>query len=251
MFSGKTILVAGASRGIGRKICSELFSHNANLIMIARDSSDLELAKKELLQENQNQTVVTAGIDLGKSNSVSKVSALLRTVGELDGVVANVGNGRPTKGDFPTRLRHALDKNLFSAAHTITASLPFIRPQEKSSVVVVSSIAAHEVVACPPEYAASKAALEMLVKHWGAHYAPIRFNAVAPGNILTNESVWKERSVSDPEKLNDELRLNVPLSRLGTPGEVAKAVSFLLSEESLFITGACLAIDGGQRRSIR
>lgn len=251
MFSGKKILVAGASRGIGRKICDELFSHNANLILIARDSSDLELARKELLQENQNQTVVTAAIDLVKSDSLGKISALLRTVGGVDGVVASVGSGRPTKGDFPTRLRQAIDKNLLSAAHTVMGSLPFIRPHEKSSVVVVSSIAAHEVIACPPEYAASKAALEMLVKHWGANYAPIRFNSVAPGNILTDESVWKERSVSDPEKLNDELRLNVPLSRLGTPGEVAKAVSFLLSEESSFITGACLAIDGGQRRSIR
>ena len=251
MFSGKTIVVAGASAGIGRSICDELLSRNANLILIARESHGLELAKAELMQRNQNQTVLTAAIDLSENDSADKVSDFLKTVGEVDGVVANVGSGKPTSGDFSMRLRGALDKNLFSAVNTVLGSLPFLRPQEESSVVIVSSIAAHEVIRCPPEYAASKAALEMLAKHWASNYAPVRFNSVAPGNVLTDTSVWKERRTSDPEGLNRELSLNVPLSRLGAPEEVAKAVCFLLSRESFFITGACLAIDGGQRRSLR
>lgn len=251
MLGGKTILVCGASQGIGKTVCEKVLSLGANLYQVARNGDTLRTNAELWAGQYTGQTVSTLSLDLTSHQSTTALASFLESKEPIDGVVVTVGAGTPLQGDFATNLRNSLDINLFSAVHSVMGATPYFRRDSNSSVVVVGSIAGHELLDCPPEYAASKAALEMLVKHWSKLHSPIRFNSVAPGNVQTPHSVWQRRTLEEPEKLREELELRVSMGRLGQPEEIANVITFLLSSESSFITGSTITVDGGQQRSVR
>jgi 3-oxoacyl-[acyl-carrier protein] reductase len=251
MLGGKTVLVCGASQGIGKSVCEKVLSLGANLYQVARDAEALRANAELWSRRFKGQAISTLSLDLSSQQSATALASFLESKEPIDGVVVTVGAGTPLKGDFAANLRHSLDMNLFSAVNAILGATPHFRRDSNSSVVVVGSIAGHELLDCPPEYAASKAALEMLVKHWSKLHSPVRFNSVAPGNVQTPNSVWQRRVQEGPEKLKEELELHVPMGRLGQPEEIAQVITFLLSSESSFITGSTITVDGGQQRSVR
>lgn len=249
--SGKTIVVCGASKGIGKAACETFLGLGANLVQVARDSRGLEEHANFWRQRYPDQNVTSIALDLTLDFSAARLAQLLPEESSIDGLVVTIGSGAPLSGDLISDLKMSLDVNLFSAANAVIGTLNRLQRSPMPSVVLLSSIAGHELIACPPEYAASKAALEVLSKHWSQKYAPIRFNIVAPGNIQTEESVWARRMRENPKALERELGKSVPLSRLGTPQEIADIIAFLLSREASFISGSVITADGGQQRSIR
>jgi len=249
--SGNTILVCGASKGIGKAACETVLGLGANIIQVGRDGLGLEEHANSWRHRYPNQTVVSIALDLTLDSSAARLAQLLPEESSIDGLVVTIGSGAPLSGDFISDLRMSLDVNLFSAANAVIGTLDGLQRSSMPSVVLLSSIAGHELIACPPEYAASKAALEVLSKHWSQKYAPIRFNIVAPGNIQTEQSVWARRMRENPKALERDLAKSVPLSRLGKPQEIAQVIAFLLSKESSFISGSVITADGGQQRSIR
>lgn len=251
MLEGRTILVCGASRGLGKAVCERVLDEGANLCQVSRNIAELRANTEGWTQRYRAQSIKSLALDLRARSSPGKLSAFLENQEALDGLVVTVGNGKPRNGDLVTNLRKSLDINLFSVVHSFFGAQPFIREDSNSSVVVVGSIAGHEVIDCPPEYATSKAALEMLIKHWSKLYSPVRFNTVAPGNIQTEGSVWQRRMRDEPLKLRNELKVAVPLGRLAEPEEVAHVIGFLLSPRSSFMTGSSVTVDGGQQRSLR
>lgn len=120
----------------------------------------------------------------------------------------------------------------------------------KGSVVVVSSIAASGRVAAPPEYVASKSALNSYVSQLANQLAPVRVNAIAPGNIDSNNSFWRGLGIEDPLRLRQILDDKTLLKRLGNPSEIARVILFLASPEASFITGSIWNSDGGQLAKI-
>ena len=94
-----------------------------------------------------------------------------------------------------------------------------------------------------------KAALSALVAHWAASLTPVRVNAVCPGNMLTDGSVWRRLAQESPGELDAFLKAEVPLGRVAESSEIAQAILFLLSHHASFVTGATLVVDGGQSRS--
>lgn len=251
MFENKTIVVCGATQGIGEAVCDTVLSLGGNLIQVARDESVLATNAEAWGKHYPDQEVSSLPLDMSLDASAGSLSEFLDTRSPIDGLVVTIGNGKPSAGDVVSRLRTSLDQNLICSANAMMGTLNYFQPSTHSSVVLVSSIAGHELISCPPEYAASKAALEMLTKHWSHLHAPIRFNIVAPGNIETNQSVWARRMKDDPHALETELLNSVPLGRLGTPNEVANVIVFLLSPKSSFMTGSVVTVDGGQQRSVR
>jgi len=104
-----------------------------------------------------------------------------------------------------------------------------------------------KAIGAPTDYSVAKAALIMLAKQLSNKLAPsVRVNCIAPGNIFFRGGRWDELSISDPLMVDDLLKNKVPLKRFGTPEDIANAAAFLSSDKAKFITGVCLAVDGGQ-----
>ena len=138
--------------------------------------------------------------------------------------------------------------NLWSTTNTIEAARTALASSQ-GVIVCVSSICGLEVVAgAPVTYSAAKAALHAYVRGIARPLGKqgVRINAVAPGNILFDGSVWSDKLAEDAESVATMLHDHVSLSKLGSPEDVANLVTFLVSSKSRFATGAIWALDGGQ-----
>lgn len=229
----KTILVTGATRGIGRAITEKLLSEGHTVYGVYKDSSEHadELVKK------YGDKVKTIQANLAEPEQINKLIEQLKDV-QFDGIVNNAGIVYLTKWDELN-----FDEWNETLAVNLTAPLKIVHGlrtnlKDGSAVVNIASVdgfcAAFDTVA----YAASKAALISLTKSLAAILGPknIRVNAVAPG--------WVETEMT-ADSMPDESKELTPLKRNAQPDEVANAASFLLSEKASFISGTTLTVDGG------
>ena len=244
-FSGKTALITGSSQGIGLAIANALHAQGCRIALNGRDHNRLKAAAATL-----PGAVAVAGdvSDPVQANRV--VSEAVTALGQIDVLVCNVGSGRsvaPGAESFDEWNR-VFAVNLWSTTNTVEAARAALA-QSKGVVVCISSICGLEVVpGAPVTYSAAKAALHAYVRGMARPLGlqGVRINAVAPGNILFDESVWARRLAQDPQALQTMLERDVPLRRLGTPGEVAGVVAFLASPRAEFATGGVWKLDGGQ-----
>jgi 3-oxoacyl-[acyl-carrier protein] reductase len=240
---GRIALVTGGSRGIGAAICEELAA--AGAIVAVNYARNAEAAG-----EVCGRIAAAGGTAHGVQGDVASadgaaamVAAVESDIGPIDVLVNNAGI---TRDDLIMRLseddwRAVIDTNLGGAFFTCRAlSRPMLK-RRRGSIVNISSIVGVHGNAGQTNYAASKAGLigltKALAKELGGR--GIRVNAIAPGYIAT------ELTNVLPEQARDAILANTPLGRLGDPSDVARAVRFLCSDASAFITGDVLAVDGG------
>ena len=119
------------------------------------------------------------------------------------------------------------------------------------SIVCISSIAGVECTGAPVTYSVAKSAINSYVKNISKYLAKsgTRINAVAPGNIIFDDSIWKKKISENSNDVEDMLKREVAMGRFGTPEEISNLVVFLCSEKSSFITGSTFVADGGQTKS--
>lgn len=246
--AGSHVLVAGASRGLGFAIGSALLGEGARVTAVGRDAEALATAREQWLGEHAEGAVNTLPLDLSEPTSATHLSRFLERQGVLDGVIVVAGSGRPTGGSSTQAHFSALSRNVMPALVTVTAAEPLLRRSSSGAIVLVSSIAGSEFITCPPEYAAAKSALRAYGAHWSREFAPTRVNVLAPGNMLTQNSVWERRMREDPSTLDAFLRREVTLARVAQPSEVARVAVFLASSAASFMTGSTVFVDGGQVR---
>lgn len=235
------ILVAGASNGLGAATTAILLAEGANILAVSR--------RPMAAQESSAGRLLSLQADLSTSEGQASLRNALESTGPLRGVLATIGSGRGAPGNLVDRFALSSDRNLLPLLRTLEACEEFIIRDERSSVVLVSSIAGLEYMACPPEYAAAKASVSALSGHLARQWAPTRVNVLAPGNMMSKGSVWERKASEDPAGLRNYLETEVALRRVGSPEEVARVATFLLSPMSSFITGSTLVVDGGQSRA--
>ena len=235
----KTILVTGASSGIGKAIAIECSKMGATLIITAR--SEERLNETLTLMEGETHRKIIADL-----NSAEDISKLVNELPQLDGIVQCAGMTIPKPFNFYSKENiHSIMAVNFEAPALITqALLKAKKIRNKSSIVFISSISGVWVsYVAGSIYSASKGAINGLVKGLAIELGSkgIRVNSVNPGMVETN--ILSDGVVSE-EQLEED-RKKYPLKRYGKPEEVAYAVIYLLSDASSWTTGSNILIDGG------
>jgi 3-oxoacyl-[acyl-carrier protein] reductase len=245
--TGKIALVTGASRGIGFAIAQTLAAEGCRVAINGRDQAALTKAATAL----GAGATAHAGDVTDPATARAVVESVIKSNGRLDILVCNVGSGASVAAGEETAAewRKVFDVNLWSAANMIEASRD--RLGSGAAILCVSSICAVEALGAPATYSTAKAALNAMVKNLSRPLGRrgIRLNAVAPGNILFDGSIWDRKLRADRKGVEDMFARDVPLGRLGTPEEIANVAAFLVSPRSAFMTGAIVVADGGQTRA--
>lgn len=244
ILTGKNFLVTGGSRGIGRATVIKLAEQGANVTFTYKEN---EAAAKELSNYAEEKGIGKITFIQADSNDPLVAFEVLETVckdnAQLDGLVVNAGITRDSNLVMMDEdsWNEVISTNLTGTFNYLkAASFKFIR-QRSGSIVCVSSVNGLIGVPGQANYSASKAGQIALVRSLALEIARfnIRVNAVAPGYINTD----MYQSLSEKMRLSKEK--SIPLGRLGDPEEVANAICFLLSEQSSYITGSVLNVDGG------
>lgn len=236
----KVILVTGSTRGIGLAVARDLLAAGASVALHGR-SPERTGETREALGGGERIQVLAA--DLGSPEWGGRlVEQVIQHFGRIDGLVNNAGGGKAKafRGLDVEGWRQTQSVNVEAALTASQAAYNAMRQHRSGSIVNIASIAAHGAGKwMGADYAASKAALVSLTKSLAFEAARfgIRCNAVSPGFVETDMTA----------ALTEERRdgLAIPLGRLAQPDEIARAVRFLLSEESSYITGQVLHVDGG------
>lgn len=246
----KVVVVAGSSRGIGKTIAGLLLEEGAKVCISGRDPESLAATEHEF--SNLGQVAGFRG-DLAKAEPIALLFKFIGTKwGALDAIIVNLGTGRGTSGwDPPEEDWDRLFLQNFHAGRRLAgAAVPLLERRGGGSIVFISSITGVEATPAPLPYSAAKAALINYSKNLSRQLAEknIRVNCIAPGNIVFPGGSWDRRLIADRESVTRMLDAEVPLKRLGTPGEIAGLAAFLCSTQASFITGACMVADGGQTK---
>ncbi len=239
----KVALITGAARGIGAAVALKLAQDGYDIVLNYRTSQQDALSLAEKL-ETLGVRVLPYCADVGNSDEVNAmVEAAVARFGSITALVNNAGIAAQTlfTDISEEQWRKMLNTHVDGAYHCCKAVLPSMIRDHAGKIVNISSVWGISGASCEVHYSTAKAALIGMTKALAKEVGPsnIQVNCVAPGVIQTDMLA----------AFNDEdlrvLEEQTPLCRLGTPADVANAVSFLLSEQADFITGQVLAVDGG------
>jgi 3-oxoacyl-[acyl-carrier protein] reductase len=243
ILKGKTALITGSGRGLGKSIALKLAQMGANIVLNDIEQSDSVDETAEEFKELGYNVAVTKG-DVRDSNDVEKmVQTAADSFGRLDILVNNAGITRDTlmikmsEKDWDD----VIDINLKGAFICTKAAVRIMMKQRCGKIINISSVAGVMGNSSQANYSSSKAGLIGLTKSTAKEFARrnITCNAVAPGVI--------QSKMTDvlPEQVKEKYLENIPLNRFGTPEDVANVVGFLASGDSDYVTGQVIHIDGG------
>ncbi|WP_350345150.1 3-oxoacyl-[acyl-carrier-protein] reductase [Proteinivorax tanatarense] len=243
MLQGKTALVTGGSRGIGRAIAIKLAKLGANLVLNYRSSSQ---AVEEVVEEIKGYGVEAIAVQGDVSSFEQSQSVIKKAVEHFNSLDILVNNAGITADGLIMRMKEEdFDKvvqvNLKGAFNCIRHGSTQMIRQKSGKIINIASVIGITGNAGQSNYAAAKAGMIGLTKSVAKELAPrgITVNALAPGFIETDMT----KVLGD--KVKEESLKNIPLKKFGSPEDIAEAVGFLASEKASYITGQVLNVDGG------
>ena len=236
-----TALITGGARRIGKEIAETLHAAGYNIMIHYRSSAGAAQSLVDELNSIRPDSAAATSGDLLDLGSIPKIiEATIEQFGQLSVLVNNASTFYPTpieliNDEFWNDL---MGSNLKAPAFMVKSAAPHLR-KSGGSIVNIIDIYAQKPLSNHPIYCAAKAGLEMLTKSLARDLAPeVRVNGVSPGAIL-----WPEKG--NTEISQAELIERVPLHRMGTPGDIATTVKFLVQDAD-YITGQIIAVDGGR-----
>ena len=248
-FKNQNVFISGSTKGLGKEIASRFKLAGSSIVINGRNSEDLHKTKAEISADHAFQADVTNEVDTARV-----INAAIEVFGEIDILICNVGSGSNLNRDLDplTPWKYMMDVNFWSAVYLIE-SIDALQPNHPMSIVCISSICGIEIVpGAPPAYSVAKSALNsyVRVKSKGLKSVGSRINAIAPGNIMHENSIWLKKKNENPAEVNDYINKNVPLNRMASTGEIADLVLYLASPKASFVSGSIWTIDGGQVNSL-
>lgn len=244
----KKALVTGSSRGIGRAIAEVLHGEGCQVVLNGRSAPALDLAVSDL----PGASFVTG--DVTRPEDARRIIAeATAALGRLDILVCNVGSGRsvPPGNESYDEWQRVFALNLWSTTNIVEAAHEAL-VDSRGVIACVSSICGLEVIpGAPVTYSVAKAAINAYVRGISRPLGKlgVRINAVAPGNILFDGSVWSRKLAEDRGAVQAMLERDVALASLGDTKAVADLVAYLVSPRAGFVTGSVWTLDGGQVHS--
>ena len=253
--AGKIALVAAGSRGIGLQCAKALAREGARVAIFARNEASLTAAQQEI-QHESNQPCLAIQGDLFDARSIGRVFEELHgRMGPVRILVAN--SAGPPAGGLDTASDEAwiraFEGAMLATVRMVRLALPDMLGAGSGSVVAVQSSSVKQPIAGMMLSNGVRPGVAGLMKSLTHEYAKrgVRFNVVCPGRIRTERFMKVEASHGgDLDERVARMSAEVPIGRLGEPGEVADAVVFLASERASYITGSVLSVDGGNVRSL-
>jgi len=242
-FSGKNVLVTGASRGIGAEIAKTLAGMGLKVWINYRSGAEAADAVKSEIEASGGVAAVI-GFDVSDEAAfIESIKTIISSDGELSYLVNNAGI---TNDKLALRMKNddfmsVINANLTSVFTGCREAMKVMRKKKFGSVVNVASIVGETGNAGQTNYAASKGGVIAMTKSFAIEAATsgIRYNTVTPGFIAT------DMTDELPAEVKENFTANIPMKRFGEAKEVAEAVAFLLSDHSSYITGETLKVNGG------
>ncbi|MCW2242069.1 SDR family oxidoreductase [Azospirillum canadense] len=242
-FTNKVVVITGGNGGIGLAAAQEFAREGAKVVVTGRNPSSLSEAEKVL-----GPDALIVPTDVTKA---ADLDALFQTVrdrhGRIDVLFANAGTAKlaPVEGTSEAMFDEIINTNFRGAYFTVQKALPLL--SDGGAIVFTTSWFVQAGVAGTSVVSASKAALRNFARTLASELLPrkIRVNAISPGVVETPLFGKLGLSEASVQELGQHLMQRIPAKRFGTPEEIAKAVTFLASDDASYITGVELAVDGG------
>lgn len=245
--SGKSAVITGSSRGIGKAIAEAFAEQGAKVTISSRKPGPCQEVAAELNEKHGDGTAIAVPANISSKEELQRmVDATNDAFGKVDIVVCNAASNPyygPMEGISDDQFEKILSNNIISNHWLIQMCAPQMRERKDGAVIIVSSIGGLKASPVIGAYNISKAADFQLVRNLSLEFGPdnIRVNAIAPGLIKTDfaRALWE-----DPETLKRSTA-GTPLKRIGEPVEIAGAAVYLASAAGSFTTGQMLVVDGG------
>lgn len=251
---GKTALVTGGSRGLGRAAALSLAKEGVKVAICARTQEALDSTVAEINEISSGAIGIVADM-MDEATPAKLHQQVVDQLGPIDILVNNVG-GVLARANFDGTstedFKRTFDINVFGAYDLCKLTVPHMREQEWGRIINIGSIFGREhggVIS----YMSAKAGLMAMSKHLALELASkgVTVNTIAPGSILFDGGVWDRfQQNNSPEDVAKFIEQNLPSGKFGGPEPIGDTVAFLASQNAWLITGTCINVDGGQSKSL-
>src|SRR5579862_4172557 len=231
--SGKVALVTGGTRGIGRSIADHLLDEGAHVAICSLSEEHVAEAVQQLTDRSQGR-VFGQAVDVADAQQLSSwIGAAAAELGGVDILVPNV-----SAGGGPDKWQANYETDVLGTVRSVEAALPFLEASDAAAITIISTTAAVETFRGPTAYAAFKAALLNYAKNLSRELAPsgVRVNSVLPGPVYVDGGPWAAIKATQPEYVASVIA-EIPMGRMASPADVARAVTFLSSPAAEYISG--------------
>ncbi|MCY4528585.1 MAG: SDR family NAD(P)-dependent oxidoreductase [Chloroflexi bacterium] len=252
--AGRTALVTGGSRGLGKHCALSLAREGVNVAICGRSQDTLDVTSAELRAHGVNAVGIVADVsDIEQAAPLH--GKVVDQLGPIDILVNNVG-GSKVRTDAPEltvdELRGVFDLNVFGGYELMRLVIPHMKEQQWGRIINIASIYGRELGG-NLGYMTAKAALIAATKQVASTLVTdgVLVNSIAPGSILHEGGSWETfQNDNPPDVVADFIDRNLPLGKFGWPEPVGDLTAFLASERADLITGACIVVDGNQSRYV-